>query len=317
MQSTLEIAKKVPICYSNQKISEVKDRLFENMKDFDTIDYLYILTKNSKLKGVLSIHELFKAPSDSLVRKHFIAQVIKAHPDTDPERIVQLALNNNIKAVPIVDKENTFIGVVASDNIIDILNKESQEDFMHIEGILPGDTYLQKEVSVFKNFVLRTPWIIVGLFGGLFAAKIIGSFESVLEKELMLASFIPLVAYIANAVGSQTQTLYIRILAMGQKISMLRYTVKQIVISILIGMACWAVIALVSLIIWKSFLLGIIVGFSVFCSVLVATVFALIIPFLLTKLKKDPAIGSGPFTTIVQDMVSVLIYFFIATIFVL
>lgn len=317
MQSNLKITKKVPICHSNQTIVEVKDYLFEKMSYFDTIDYIYILTKNNTLKGVISIHELFKSQSESLIKDYFVTKIVKAHPDTDPEKIAHLALNHNIKSIPIVNKQNKFLGVVASDTILDILNKESQEDFMHIEGIIPNDIYLQKDISIFKNFILRTPWIIVGLLGGLLAARIIGSFENVLEKELMLAAFIPLVAYIANAVGSQTQTLYIRSLAMEQKISMIKYSIKQILISLLIGVACWAVIGLISLVVWKSSVLGIIVGFAVFCSIIVATIFALLIPFLLTKFKKDPAIGSGPFTTIIQDMLSVLIYFLIATIFVL
>ncbi|MDZ7611871.1 MAG: magnesium transporter [Candidatus Moranbacteria bacterium] len=317
MQSNPEITKKVPVCHSNQKIDDVKEYLFEKMSNFDTIDYIYVLTKSQVIKGVISIHELFKSPPDSLIRDHFITKIVKAHPDTDPEKIVHLALNNNIKSVPIVNEQNKFIGVIASDTILDILNKEGQEDFMHIEGIIPENIYNQQDVSIFKNFILRTPWIIVGLLGGLIAARIIANFESVLEKELILAAFIPLVAYVANAVGSQTQTLYIRALAMGQKISMWRYSIKQIFISFFIGVACWAVIGLTSLIVWNSSLLGVIVGFAVFCSILVATTFALLIPFLLTKFNKDPAIGSGPFTTIIQDMLSVLIYFLIATIFIL
>ncbi len=317
MQSNIKINKKIPICHSDQKIDDVKKYLFGKMSYFDTIDYIYVLTKNDILKGVISIHELFKSAPDSFIRDHFITKIVKAHPDTDPEKIVHLALNNNIKSIPIVDKQNKFIGVISSDTILDILNKEGHEDFMHIEGIIPTTIYDQQNISIFKNFILRTPWIIVGLLGGLIAAKIIANFESVLEEKLILAAFIPLVAYVANAVGSQTQTLYIRTLAMGQKIQMWKYSFKQISISFFIGIACWIVIGLISLIIWKSSLLGMIVGFAVFCSVLVATTFALLIPFLLTKFNKDPAIGSGPFTTIIQDMLSVLIYFIIATIFIL
>ncbi len=142
MQSNLTITKKFPVCHSNQKIDIVKEYLFEKMSYFDTIDYVYVVTKNHSLKGVISIHELFKSPPDSLIRDNLVTKIVKAHPDTDPEKIVHLALKNNIKSVPIVNEQNKLIGVIASDTILNILNKESQEDFMHIEGIIPADIYI-------------------------------------------------------------------------------------------------------------------------------------------------------------------------------
>ncbi|MCH8519427.1 MAG: magnesium transporter [Nanoarchaeota archaeon] len=317
MQKKLKISKNIPICYSNEKISDIKKYLFDKIRDYDTIDYIYVLNKDETLEGVISSHEMFSITSDSLIKDHSIKKIVKAHKHTDPEKIAYLAINNNIKSVPIVNKKNKLIGVVKSETILHILYKENQEDFLYLEGINPEYVDKIKDLSIWKNFTLRVPWIIVGLIGGLFAAQIIGSFESVLQEELMIAAFIPLVAYIANAVGSQTQTLYIRSLAIHNEVPMLKYSIKQILISFLIAIACWIVIMIISSIIWDSQLLGVIVGLAVFCSIILATVFALLIPFILMKLDKDPAIGSGPFTTIIQDILSVLIYFYIATLLIL
>ena len=317
MSEKLKISKKIPICYSSQRISQVKNYLSINMKNFDTIDYIYILNKDETLKGVISIHEIFNADSRTLVEKHGITKIVTANLETKPEKIAYLAVNNKIKSVPIVDANNKLIGVVKSETLLHILHKENQKDFLYLQGINPEYVYKQENFSIFRNFILRTPWIIVGLIGGLLAAKIIGGFESVLQEELLIAAFIPLVAYIANAVGSQTQTLYIRSLAISNNIPILTYAMRQIIISFLIGIACWVVILVISLLIWKSQLLGFIVGLAVFSSILIATIFALLIPFTLMKLNKDPAIGSGPFTTIIQDILSVLIYFYIATLLIL
>ncbi len=308
------IARNVPTCHSSQEISEVRDYLQKNAGRFDTINYVYAVTKKGKLKGVISIKELFRKPGNSLVRDSAVTKVVKAHPGMDREKIAHMALRHGIKAVPVVDKNNNFLGVVPSDAILHILDSETREDFMLMTGIIPSDAIQQERLPVLKSFLHRSPWIVLGLFGGLLAARIISSFESVLEKEVMLAAFIPLVAYIANAVGAQTQVLYIRDLATSQKIAMLKYSLKQLLVSFFIGIACWAVIGAISLIAWQDSLLGIVVGFAVFCSIIVATIFALGIPFLLVKFRKDPAIGSGPFTTIIQDMLSVVIYFSIATV---
>lgn len=286
MSNKLKISKNIPICYSSYKISEVKEYISKNMLKFDTIDYIYILNEDNSLIGIISIHEIFNADSRTLIDKHSISKVITANTNTTPEKIAYLAVNNNIKSVPIIDKHNKLVGVVKSETLLYILHKENQKDFLYLEGINPDYIYKQKDISIFRNFLLRVPWIIVGLLGGLFAAKIISGFEHVLQEELMIAAFIPLVAYIANAVGSQTQTLYIRSLAIHNEVPILTYSIKQLLISSLIAIACWIVIFIISLVIWNSQILGIIVGLAVFCSIMIATVFALLIPFILEKLSK-------------------------------
>ncbi len=312
-----KVTKKVPICNSNQKVSEVKNYLLNTIPKLDTINYIYVLSKSNKLKGVLSIYELFSCPDESYIREHMIISIIKAHSDTDKEKIARLALQNNIKSIPVVDKDNTFLGVVASDEILYILEDEANEDFIRMAGIISNNIVDQDKLPVLKSVFSRIPWIILGLFGGLFAAKIIGGFQSILEKEFMLAAFIPLVAYIANAVGTQTQTLYIRKIAISQRINIIKYGLKQLLISTLIAIICWFMIGAISLVVWNSRSLGIIVGFAVFCAIIVATLFAIGIPYTLINLKKDPALGSGPFTTIIQDILSIVIYFLIASYFIL
>jgi magnesium transporter len=172
------------------------------------------------------------------------------------------------------------------------------------------------DFGVAHAYAARIPWILIGLFGGLITAKIIGSFEQILSQNIILASFIPLVAYIANAVGTQTQTLYIRDLATRPKFSFLAYSTKQAIISVLIGLSVWITLVFITTLTWGMSSLGMIVGFSLFLAILVASFFALVIPRVLDQFNIDPANGSGPFATIIQDLLSVVIYLSVANLFI-
>lgn len=316
-RASFPISSRVPTCYPSQKTSDVQNYILNNMSDYDTVNYIYVLSKEKKLHGVISIKELFAASNSKLIRSYMTTRLIKARAHSSPEKIAQLSVQHSIKSMPIVDKSNTFLGIVRSKDIIKIVNQEATEDFLLLSGIVPTKDVQQDEIPLIKSVINRSPWVIIGLFGGLMAASIIGQFEAVLEKEVLLVAFVPLIVYIANAVGAQTQTLYIRDLALFSDIHFLKYSIKQIVVTAVIGLLCWAIITGVTVLMWQNFEVGMIVGFSAFASIIGATIFAMIIPFILRIAGKDPAVGSGPFTTILQDIASIIIYFAVATVFLL
>ncbi len=322
MNKTKEIAQshmtaKVPIVRSDQTIADIKDILYGHSGDIDTINYVYVVSKNSKLVGVLSLDNVFIQPDDTPVRKIMVKNPISARPHTDQERVAHLALKHNIKAIPVIDKNGKFLGVVPNDKILDILEHEHEEDILQMSGILPSKTTAQGTTrsSVLSAFFSRTPWIIIGIIGGILAAKVIGLYESVIEREVILATFIPLVVYVSNAVGVQSQTLIIRDLAVNSQIPLFRYCLKQLATSSLIALVCWLLIAFLTYLGWQSVSLGLIIGSSAFFAIHTAVIIALTVPIILKKLNLDPAIGSGPFTTIIQDTMAVLIYFSIVSLF--
>lgn len=305
---------KVPLTSPNLTIKDVQQMLFDHSKDFETINYIYVVGEKGRLRGILSIKDIFIFSPDTIVKTVMETDIIKVHPRTDQEIASHMALKSGIKAVPVVDDGGYFLGVISSDKIQSILESETKEDFYRFAGIVgkhqPGKT---QDISIKKSFARRIPWILIGLFGGLLTAKIIGGFEHVLAKNLLLAGFIPLIAYIANAVGVQTQTVYIRDLATQAKFSTYYYSIRQMITSTLIGITCWVLIYLLALFIWHTPFLGLVIGLSVFSAIIVATFFAIFIPYVLKRLGTDPAIGSGPFSTIIQDLLSIVIYFAIAS----
>lgn len=313
-----KITSKIPIVHSDNRLSDVQELLFTNLKNIETINYIYVVGKSNKLKGVFSIKEIFNHNPSTYVRDIMQTKIVKCHPHVDQEKVVRLAIQNNIKSVPIVDKHDHLLGILASDRMFEILDQETREDYLKMSGILVHKKTKNSlhGISPLKGYILRIPWIIVGLVGGLVTAKVIGGFSDVLEKNIILAGFIPLVAYVANAVGNQTQTLFIRDLAVETKISVNKYFLFQLLTSLLIATTCWLLLLMFALFAWGSLHLGFVIGMAVFAAIVMATFFAMIIPITLQFFKNDPAIGSGPFTTIIQDLLSVVIYFYIASVFI-
>jgi len=303
----------VPTALSEETIIDIRKRLFEKAEDFETLNYIYVLDKDKKLIGVLSLKDVFQKSEEVKIEDLMVKAPVSVRPSTDQERVAILALKHNLKAIPVVNKENTFLGVVPSDVILEILHSENVEDMLRFAGISKRNTALNKApVSIMAK--LRLPWLIFGLLGGLLAAQIVTFFEEALTIHFVLAAFIPLIVYMADAVGVQAQTLFIRNLALDSRLDIWKYFFKEMKISLIIALVLGFLLVAISFLWFGLWDIGVILGFSLFLTVICACLIAILIPWLLQSLKKDPAIGSGPFATIVRDILSLIVYFCIASI---
>jgi len=159
----------------------------------------------------------------------------------------------------------------------------------------------------------RLPWLVVGLLGGIGLTLISSGFEKVLIQNIGLAYFIPVIVYMADAVGTQTETVYVRNLAKKQaKFS--TYLIKELLLGLSLGLLFGLLIGIFAFFAFKSASIALTVGLAMFATMSVAPVIALIVPSLLQREHTDPAIGAGPFTTVIQDFVSLIVYFLIATV---
>lgn len=159
----------------------------------------------------------------------------------------------------------------------------------------------------------RLPWLLLGLIGGMVATGIIKWFSATLEQELALAFFIPVIVYMADAVGTQTETLFIRKELLGLT-SMRRYVVREAAVGAMLALFLAIPIFPFAYLLFHQTKLAFVVSLSLFVTVFTSVFVAIGIPFCLLKMKKDPALGSGPFATVIQDILSIIIYFVIATI---
>ena len=315
-KSRLKLAKNrmttnVPTVFLEDTISDVEQIL--SQRRFETLNYIYVLNENQQLKGVFSIKELFLKPKNTKVKEIMKTNIIKAYLTDEQEKIAILALKYNLKAIPLVDKENKFLGVVPSDAILGILHSESVEDFLRSTGIHSPVRETLEGTSFFLAKA-RIPWLVFGLGGGLAAAFLVELFETPLKAHFILAAFIPLMVYMADAVGAQTQTLFIRNLVFENQSNLGRYILRELKCGIMIALSLGFLLSFISLIWFKvPSSIAFILGISLLLTILGAMLIGIFIPWLLWKMKKDPAIGAGPFGTIIRDLLSLVIYFSVAS----
>jgi len=304
----------VPLVSKEKTIGEVQNLLFAKMKDFETINYIYAIDEKRKLIGAFSIKEIFRKSKNLKVADIMEKTVIKCRASTDQERVAILALKNNLKAIPVVNKEDKFLGVVTSDTILSVLHQENVEDILLAGGISKLDNSIRALTTAKVGILVkvRLPWLLLGLLGGVFAAQIIGFFENTLKSQILLVLFIPVIVYLSDAVATQTETLIIRGIAIDSKLALKKYFLREIKIGGLLGLILGGTLAIISFFWWQVSSLAIILGLSLFFGISLSVVVAMLIPLILQRFKKDPAFGSGPFATIITDILSITIYFLIA-----
>ncbi|SRR6056297_386408 len=314
LESAERIAtKKVPTIFSSSTIGELVSYLENKVSSFDSIDYIYVLNRKRELVGVLSIKETLRQPRKSLVSSIMKKDIVKAAPFTDQEKISYLSLKNNIKAVPVVDKNHKFLGAVLSDTILKVLYGEMREDIAHLAGAPDSPEQSAVDMSVGKIIKHRLPWLFLGLVGGILAAEIVGIFEHTLSENIILASFMPLIMYMGGATLSQTQAFFIRDLAFRDDLPFLKYVLKQLAAILVIALVLSGVIYLISFFRFGFSEVGTVLAVALFAVLCTTVITGLFIPLFFLKIKKDPADGSGPLSTIIQDILGVMIYFLIAS----
>lgn len=310
------MTRKVPTVFEDQKIGDIQTLVFHCIHVFKSIDYVYVLSRDGKLEGVMSMKDVFGAEKKEQVGKACKrSSLVTVHVDASQERVVYLALKNNIKAIPVVDNDGTFLGAVLNDTILTILYKEAHEDLLHMAGITHHDAVHSSvlDTPLLVSFWHRIPWLFIGLMGGLFSASVIGLFENTLEQNLLLATFIPLIVYMSSAVGMQMEACIIRDLALDHHLRFAAYLGRQLCITALIALSVSSVMYAAMYVIHGDTDLGFIMGISMGMAILSSVFTGLLTPYLFSRLRLDPADVSGPLATIAQDLISVTIYFSVAT----
>src|SRR5690606_31026576 len=212
------------------------------------------------------------------------------------------------------DYQDHLLGIITVDDILDVMEEEANEDYSKFAGISESDS---SKDTAFHAAKTRLPWLIILLFLGMFTASLIGQFEETLDQVAVLAIFIPLIAGMAGNTGTQALAVAIRGLSTGDYANQgkMKLLVRETTTGLITGTVCGIVIAIV-IFFWKDDIyLGFIVGVSIMASLIVANLAGSLVPILMDRLKIDPAVASGPFITTINDIISILIYFGMATAF--
>lgn len=304
------LIKEVPVVSPDDTIKSIIDHIEHKVNWLNSINYVYITDQNNVLTGVISIKELFRKDQATVVSKVMNREIVSVKPETTQERVVYFALKHNLKELPVLDNDGILLGVIPNDKIYSIAYKEAREDLMRFAGYHGSSANLDDvmSLSLFTSLKHRLPWLLIALFGGLLAARIIDIFNPTLQKSIILASFIPLATNITGAVGAQVQVFLIRDLSI-HKVDFVKYLIKQSNIVLLIALLISLTFFCVSYLLYGDPLKSFGISTALFCSINSSMFTGVMIPYLFSKVKMDPANASGPIGTIIQDVTTVLIYF--------
>lgn len=308
---------RVPTAAPDERVADVRDRVTRRAADTDSITYVYILDATRRPIGVASLAELFRANGTARVEGIMERHVVTAHASTPPRRVAALAIRHGIKAVPVVNGDGALVGVVGTDAILAALHHAHVEDTLVAAGIRRLHAHLDAErASLLTLLHHRLPWLLVGLLGAMGTTLIVRAFDGVLADNRGIAAFIPLIVYMAAALGVQTQTLYIRALAVD-RVTVAQYAARECAVAGAIACASAIPLFAFALLTFRSVALAMTVSIALIMAMLVAVLLALTVTTLLSRMKRDPAFGSGPIATVLQDAASLAIYFAIASAIVL
>jgi magnesium transporter len=283
--------------------------------ELESFFYLYVVEGNGKLIGVVPIRNLVIAPPDRALEDMMIADPVKAHVFMDQEEAARLVARYELLALPIVDEGGRLEGIITVDDVIDIINQESTEDMYKMVGLAEEDRVF---TPVSRSVRMRLPWTIVNLLTATLAASVVGLFEHTLQDIIALVTFMPVVAGVGGNGATQTATVIIRAIALGELefSSAWKAIVKQVMVNVSIALAAGALIALAAAL-WKGNpYLGLVLACAMIFNLgLMAGFAGAVIPLLLKALKFDPALGSGIIVTGLTDAFGFLSFLGMATLF--
>ncbi len=278
------------------------------------IPYYYVVEPQTRhLLGVLSLRELVLSPSSVPVQELLVRDPIKVFAEADQEEAAQLLDSHNLRALPVVDEEDRLLGIITADDAAKVLIEEAHEDIERLGGSEPlTEPYLR--ASIFHLFRRRIPWLLVLFIAAAYTSTVLQHFEGVLQQEIALTFFIPLLIGTAGNTGTQITTTLVRSMSMGEVSpgDILRVVAKETRVGLMLG------IVMCSATIIRAWALGVeshiseVVGLTAFCVVVWAALVAAALPLIIRKLRLDPAVVSGPFITTLVDGTGLIIYFSIA-----
>lgn len=295
-------------------VENVMGRLRVEAPDAETIYYLYVVDDQQRLVGVVSLRDLIVAPLEQKIEDIMLTRVKSVETHTDQEEVARIMKKYDFLAVP-VTAQGMLVGIVTVDDILDEMEEETEEDFGELSATRGS---LDANVSAFAAAKKRSPWIIMLMFLGLITAGVIGEFEDTLEQVIVLAVFIPLIMDSAGNTGTQALAVVVRGLALGSVdgTSVGKMLKREFGTGILLGLFCAITLLIVLPFLYDGgIILAGIVGVSLFFTLSFSTMVGATVPLLIKKLKIDPAVASGPFITTINDIMGLIIYFSIATLF--
>ncbi|MCL7762020.1 magnesium transporter [Polaribacter sp. Z014] len=305
------MAKELVKVYETWTVAGCMRRIRGQAKDVTRVHSIYVVDREDKLVGRMSLKDLIIAKSD-----HKIAEICKTKVDAvnvhDPEEeVAKIMAKYDLEAIPVVDDNNVLVGRITIDDIVDVIREEADKDYQMAAGFSQD---VEADDTIWELTKARLPWLILALFGGFISVSILGGFSGAMQDHKELFFFTPLIAAMAGNVGVQSSAIIVQGLANDSlKGSLFKRLLKEILQGLLNGFVLAALLMSAGMLFLGFDLeLGITVAASLISVIIIASIIGTFIPIILAKKGIDPALATGPFITTSNDILGILIYFSIA-----
>ena len=297
--------------------AEATERIRE-LADVEMVFYVYVVDDENKLKGVLSLRQLVATKPDTPLKALMTSHLYTVHTDMPQETVARAVARYNLLAIPVVNSIGELVGIVTIDDVVDVIREENTEDMLKMAGTGAVDITSR---SIFRNTRARLPWLLASFAGGLLAVYVIGIFEAQLQAIAALAAFIPIIMGMGGNIGTQSSTIIVRSIAIGEVDIKDTWRVlwREFSTGALLGTAYGLLLGGFASLFpqfrehaWK---LPLVVALAIFVNMIIAATVGTVIPMFFKRVRIDPAVATGPFVTTAIDVAGIFIYFLFAKIF--
>jgi magnesium transporter len=300
----------------NVRIDEAIDVIRKNAGGAESLEVIYVVDEEHRLLGFLKLRNLLTSQADERARDVMLENVISVLPDLDQEEVAKILAKYDLHTLPVVDKARHMLGIVTSDDILDVIVEEQAEDVQKMGAVAPiAEGYFDASVGVYIK--KRAPWLLVLFVGGFFTTSALKAYDEVLSAVAQLAFYVPLLISAGGNSGSQSSTLVIRGLAVGDITTRdwWRVLTREIVQGLVLG-GLLAILGVIRVMVaGDGWGLASVIAPTIMCIVLMGCVVGGMLPILLHRVGLDPATSSNPFIATLVDVFGIVIYLTMARMF--
>jgi magnesium transporter len=306
------MAKELIKVNENWSITQCVRKMREQAAEVTRVHSIYVVNNDDKLLGRLSLKDLLVANARANIEEVYIPKVDFVHVDDNVEDVARVMQKYDLEAIPVVDENETLLGRITIDDIVDVIKEEAEKDYQLAAGITQE---VEADDSILDHTKARLPWLILGLFGGLASVFILEDYETLMTDPNVkkLFFFTPLIAAMAGNVGVQSSAIIVQGLANDiVKGSLLRRLLKEVGLSMINGIALGVLVILFGVIMNYDLNFSLTIAVSMLCVIIVAALIGTFVPIILDKKGIDPAIATGPFITTSNDIFGIFLFFYLA-----
>jgi magnesium transporter len=306
------MAKELVKVNENWTVPTCVRKMRSQAQEVTRVHSIYVVDDNNVLKGRLSLKDLLVAPASAIISDVAIPKVDFVNVNEKSDEVARIMQKYDLDAIPVVDDDMRLLGRITIDDILDVITEEADKDYQLAAGLTDD---VEADDSLFDLTRARLPWLVLGLFGGLTSASIIGGFDSALNLYPQLFFYTPLIGAMAGNVGVQSSAIIVQGLARDNlRGTTFQRLIKEIGLSLINGIILAKLVFAMGFIVNQDIKISFTIASSLIIVIIISSLVGTFVPLLLEKKGIDPAVATGPFITTSNDIFGVLIYFSIAKI---